>query len=341
LEYRINLNLLQATYTILHISDVFLPLIPVSSSLMPMSPDSAWNQQGRITAEFVRYLRIHHYTPPYASPVFQELQSARQPEGFGRPFWELVEGFIVTGSLTQAWDLLQRHSMYQRGAQLQREQEDLGVDENMDSEEFFLAKRAAETFRTFEAIHDIMIRAPLPGGRNLDHDESVSLGLPVEELDDLGVYSDELSVQPSDYRQWEHPTSTVSASYSLQQQSIMDKYRTWQDYVKETRRTLPPGRGSELTQILALLSGDFSDYTFTTWSEALLADLLFRTPDMRPRDLVKRARKFIRIYSPELKHELTPILSIMEGNAANAIHLLHAFGGTNGAAVPTTMVRCD
>ncbi|GKY95569.1 hypothetical protein MPSEU_000518300 [Mayamaea pseudoterrestris] len=338
-DYQVNMELLKATYLVLHISDIFLPLIPRSlSSLTRLDTNLAWNQPGRITANFVRYLRIQHYSSPNASPLFHEIQGAHQPEGYGRRYWELVEGFIISGSLTQAWDLLQRHSLYQLGLHMQSKQEARGADENMNSEEYFLAKRAMEMVHAMETIQEIMSRAPLPGGRNSETDDSVTLGYPEEVLDDMDVYADDFAVQPSDYNKWELRASSLnmSAMYGLQHQTVMDKYRTWQDFVKETRRTLPPGRLPELTRILSLLSGDFSEYTFTHWSEALLADLLYRKPDMRPRDLVKRARKFIRLHSPELKPNLEPIMSIMEGNAAKAIYLLQTYGGRSGAALPAT-----
>jgi hypothetical protein len=184
----------------------------------------------------------------------------------------------------------------------------------------------------------------LPGGRDVELDEAISLGFPAETLEDGEYSSEELPVQPSDYRLWDAAASTETTSHSLSLQSlhhhdVMNKYRTWQSYVKETRRSLNFGRVPQLDRLLAIMAGDFANYVFTDWSEAFLADLLFRKPDFRPRDISKRARKFVREYCPsDVQFQLDPIISIMEGNAANAIHLLHIYGGGTGAALPATMV---
>lgn len=339
----INTELLRATYTVLHISDIFLPLIPSSSSFMLMDSDS-WSQPGRVTAEFVRYLRMQHYTPPeVTAPLYSEIMEARQPEGFDHIFWEIVESYVVSGCLTQAWNLLQRHSMYQFALQMRRRREEFGGDENTpeSQQDYYVAKRAAETYSAFELIRDIMSRAPLPGGRDLEVDELLSLGYSEEVLDDVEVYSDHLPVQPSDFRHWEYNatmSSTTSALFGIQQQGALEKFQTWQEYIKEARRSIPPGQVPELTRILNIMSGDFSDYTFKHWCEALLADLLYCKPDIRPRDIVKRARKFIRLHNPDSQNDLEPILSIMEGDAIKAILLLSVLGGASGAALPATMV---
>jgi hypothetical protein len=325
-----NLELLIASYTVMHISDIFLPLIPASMGFY-VDHESPWNQPGKVTAEMVRYLRIQH-TPRLNEGQYEEIRQARQPEGYDKIYWNLVEEFVVRGCLEQAWDLLSRHSMYQLA--LEKHHRDSGNNDQ------YLAKLTEETRHAFETVREIMSRAPLPGGRNRLQDLIGSLGYPENETyEDVDFYSEDLPVRPSDFRLWEATGTTMSSMYILSNKEIMDKYRTWQEYVKMARSNLHFGRVPELRRLLAIMAGDFTEYVFDNWSDAFLADLLYRKPDFRPRDLSKRAVKFIKEYNPHMLSTLQPIICIMEGNAVQSINLLHVLGGASGAALPATMVR--
>jgi len=67
---------------------------------------------------------------------------------------------------------------------------------------------------------------------------------------------------------------------------------------------------------LAIFGGDFSGIQFETetWDEKLCAELLYRQPDIRPRNMSARARRTMTDMEQEKSGEvLQAILSIMDG----------------------------
>ena len=93
----------------------------------------------------------------------------------------------------------------------------------------------------------------------------------------------------------------------------------------------------QLATILAILNGDFSSLDFDHWAEQVLAELLYKTPNIRPSDLHIRAQEAMQAFDDTVGNQM--VLSVMKGNAPKLVELLHETGGGSGAALPAVVVR--
>jgi hypothetical protein len=103
---------------------------------------------------------------------------------------------------------------------------------------------------------------------------------------------------------------------------------------------------------------------FSSWPEQLCCELLYRTPDLRPRTIASRTAVIMKSYNIDNKENTmhsnndgsiesqqaqkqrsslfayeASIIAIMQGNAGRTISELYDLGGESGAAVPMTLVR--
>ena len=86
--------------------------------------------------------------------------------------------------------------------------------------------------------------------------------------------------------------------------------------------------------------GDLSKASFATWAEKLLAELLYKRPDMKPCNMSRRARRIVQDFDETLiPPQVDALINIMEGNAGEAIELLFDYGAGSGAALPAALVR--
>ena len=175
-----NIELSSLTYAISHLSEIFLlPSLASSSSSSSKKSvgggDFHDNSLGRLdgpagslTADCVRYLRLHHSKESMMDnlPEVIELLDSEQPEyyqfpinntdsttfsipgPFDYPYWNLLLHYIIHGQLAQAWELLQQHSTC-RGAEA-------------DSASNIELSPEGQGFAT---LHALLLSAPLPGGR--------------------------------------------------------------------------------------------------------------------------------------------------------------------------------
>jgi hypothetical protein len=89
--------------------------------------------------------------------------------------------------------------------------------------------------------------------------------------------------------------------------------------------------------VLNILSGQFENITFQSWSDAFCAELLYQRPELSPRDFYPRIKRVMEKYGAISPLE-NALLSVMQNNAGRVVSLLHDFGGFSGAALPATMV---
>jgi hypothetical protein len=174
-----NMELLTLTYSISHLVEIFLlPSLADSASSNVVNGESTGRRlengpAGSLTADTVRYLRLHHsrggsfmelpqvqrmlecdqpeyYRFPAASAASSnnptnENDSIIIPGPFEFPFWNLLLQFVIEGELCKAWNLLSHHSACRHAAE----------EEAANSPEG----------RGFEILQRILLSAPLPGGR--------------------------------------------------------------------------------------------------------------------------------------------------------------------------------
>lgn len=165
-----NLDLLTLTFAISHLAEIFL-LPSLSPSTLSSSSPKVISRldgglSGSLTADTVRYLRLHHSKSHdlLELPHVEELLSSDQPEyyqaksssnnddsipgPFEYPYWNLLLQLVKSGQLENAWTVLTHHSACRH------------------------AEAAAMTGRPltpegegFAVLRAILLSAPLPGGR--------------------------------------------------------------------------------------------------------------------------------------------------------------------------------
>jgi hypothetical protein len=327
-----NLDLLKITFAVTHLSEAFL----LTPNLAGVYYDNPSSLPGAVTAETVRYLRLHHMTDPTSvcdEALLDDLENSIQPDQLddGEPYWNLLQSFLVRGCLNDVWALLSRHSIHRQAQQALTVP---GMDE-------YQAATLAQDLEGFRALEALLLSAPLPGGRTDEYDADFLVQEPEEgETMTQGLIE---GIPPLAFRLWEaSPDNRRSGDFpiSFQPNAALQVYRSWQQAVKampevqNLKRRIPP-----LQKVLAILSGDFSEIVFESWAEELCAELLYRAPNLRLADMHIRASRIMEKYGQgESDFFNEVVLSVMRGNAGRVVEVLHELGGGSGAALPAVMV---
>lgn len=327
-QERENLDLLKITYAVVHLSETFL-LTPNLAGAFYENPSSL---PGAVTAETVRYLRLHHMSDPMSvcdEDLLEDLENSIQPDQIdgGEPYWKLLESFVVRGCLQDAWALLTRHSMHRQAQQAL-------LLKSMDE---YQAATLAQDQDGFRALEALLLSAPLPGGRSDEHDGDFF-------MQEEGTSDDLLDgVPPLAFRLWEANKGNREVGdfpTSFQPNAALQVFNAWKQAVK----TLPEvqilkRRIPHLEKILQILTGDFSGVVFESWAEELCAELLYKAPDLRLNDMHIRASVAMEKHADETSGFFNEVvLSVMRGNSGRVIEVLHELGGGSGAALPAAMV---
>ena len=296
-------------------------------------------------------------------------------------YWRVITKLVLRGCLELAYQLLSHHSLLVAAKQAflaEQQQDETSAHRRAVVSPDYAELLQDIHFGFHGVLKTIFLCAPLPGGRTDTHDNNVHDDNDDEEdnndyeLDDndysiiprqmqsVRYILQDLDVSRTDYKFWETTATTSSRHHQdvpldFQPDAAKRKHRQWQDYIKDLLLLqFQQGGGDgggplasllqhipELQPILVILSGDLRDVTFDSWAEKLLAELLYRQPDISPANLSVRANKIAQELCQESSEKLVvePLLHIMEGNAAKAIDLLFSFGAGSGAALPATLVR--
>jgi hypothetical protein len=329
-----SLEFLKAIYTVMHLSDVFLPLLPSHNDIN--FQQDPFDKPGVATADMVRYLRCQHMLEvEKIYPSIQEMSASAQPEqyGDGELFWACIRTLTLRGCLEEAWDVLSTHSMFVRS----------NKHFNSYSDDPYLVSTLDETREGFMILQELMLRAPLPGGRNDYYDDCLDTpDWHDDDIEQTEYFLEGLTVERSDYKFWEGATSgQTNFSMVYNSDAAMQKHRSWQVYVSECRGSFKLSRRiPELDSIMAILCGQLKQLSFDSWAEQMCAELLFVRPDIRPRNMSASASRIMK----EMERRgidngpMEELLSIMNGNAGRAIEIMYIYGGASGAALPTTLL---
>jgi len=333
-----NLELLKLVYAVTHLSEVYLLLPP---PLGGGEYEDMTTMQGAVTADTVRYLRFHHMPDPYASEEVEQMLGSTQPDQFDSElYWNLVRTFVLWGMLEEAWAVLSRHSSCQQcfrsDVQILDEYHDAILQEDRDG---------------FLALRDVLLSAPLPGGRNDENDSGLDSGKSdSEDGDDQAAAGETFlsGVPRSAYKLWETCGSTTSSTEGGISSDFPVEYNpnaakaahsAWTKYVSslaplaDLTRRIP-----QLQSILVILRGNLQNVVFESWSEALCAELLYLRPALRPNDLHIRTARIMEKFGVSADSGFDGvILDVMKGNAGRVVEVLHDLGGGSGAALPATM----
>ena len=340
-----NYDLLRTMLSLLHISDIFLPLLVRREPYEMMAYES--NQldgPGVATADTVRYLRHHLLGKPcgeYDDAVLDEMLKSAFPEEFGdgQLYWKYVTKLLLRGCLEEVWEVLSKHSWYKKSARAaEYPQEDA---ENR--EQSHLQARLEEAYYDFMVLKDILSRAPLPGGRNTLFDDGLTSPEEDNDIDDAAYHLDDLDIDPSDYTLWELGVMSETPGEAFTAESAaIERHKLFTNYVKDLRRRgfRLCRRVPEIQGILSILCGDFSVVVFDFWAEKLCAELLYCHPNLRPSRISERARSIMKECPVEedAKMHYECLLDIMEGNAGRALQMMWVAGGAGQAALPNTVV---
>jgi len=353
-----SLELLRVTYAVIHLAETFL-ILPsmmqqdiIGDSIGGGSTyyEDTWRLPGAITADTIRYLRLHHLgdaEDQFDEEVVEQLKSLHQPEqcnGNGEDYWRLIEAYIIRGCLEDAWALISHHSIVRKFVELDEDDGALSLND-------YQAASLAEYREGFEALRNIILSAPLPGGRNNDSDE----GCDESYGDAKGIYrgsnhnEDNVTgasvveeefiegVPTSAYSLWETSrkiSRTGDYPINYEPYSAEQKYKHWKHEInnisalKLLRRRVP-----QLNKLLELMSGNFRDAEFLSWQEEFCAELLYKIPNIRLDDMNVRAASLMKKYANNHGSDEV-ILAIMKGNVGQVIHVMHQLGGGSGAALP-------
>jgi len=87
-----------------------------------------------------------------------------QPEQFddGSLYWKYVQTLVLRGCLQAAWEALSNHSLFVTCMQ--------SADSYAGDHDPYYAAKMDEIKEGFLVIRELMMRAPLPGGRNDEYD---------------------------------------------------------------------------------------------------------------------------------------------------------------------------
>lgn len=355
-----NWALLSAVYSVMHLADIYLPLVaPTWSSggndASKYGPGDEiclgggdWNAiPGYVTADTVRYLRLHLLSPPeLVDAKIPAMIDSHSPEHYpDRLYWKFLTRLVLRGCLEQAWAVLTVHSLYNHAQ--------VAIEENWQTER----ATGQQIIADFEPIRHALLRAPLPGGRSADYDDDHDNNAGRDEemhydedIDEMAA--DGLDVSTSDYRFWDVAAAAATSMTAMggdypilySPEAAIRKHRQWQEYVLYVRRTNSlRHKVPELDHLLAILGGDFTNVAFENWAEQLCAELLYRTPDLRPRNMSARTRRLLNDHygngDDTPPAEYAAVVSIMQGEAGRAVEELFQYGGGSGAALPSTLVR--
>jgi hypothetical protein len=329
---RESLELLKLAYAVTHLSETFL-LLPSSDAFMDYYENTS-NLPGAVTADTVRYLRIHHIsdaTDFAEDSVIEEIHDSLHPDQLdgGVIYWKLIESYLVRGCLEEVWALLSRHSVLRRC-----------VDDTTESLDDYHTATLAEDREGFEALRALLWSAPLPGGRTDEFDSAFDIG----DQDENAIEDEYLEgIPPSAYRLWETSSnSRGSGDYpvNFQPHAANQMYQAWKQAVNSLpavnrmKRRIP-----QLQKVLAILSGDFKGIEFDSWAEEFCAELLYKLPSLRLMDMHVRATRIMEKSDIATKGGFEEVmLSVMKGNAGRVIEVMHELGGGSGAALPAVMV---
>ena len=172
-----NLELLKVAYAVTHLSETFL-LLPSNDQIVEFY-ESTTNLPGAVTADTVRYVRLHHMTGAsdfLDEETYENLLQSVQPdqwEGSGAIYWKLVEKYVLRGNLEDAWSLLTHHSLCRRCT------EAIAAASSNDTNALSLydeytATSLQEDREGLEALRAILLSAPLPGGRTDQFDAAMA-----------------------------------------------------------------------------------------------------------------------------------------------------------------------
>lgn len=307
----VNLELLTFVYCIMHLSDIYL-----------LSPPENLDKPGSVTADTVRFLRLHYGlgAKPEDLAIMRESEYPEQYDGY----WRYVRSLIYCGCLEEAWNMLSVHSLFRMASAF-----------DPDADPGFAAK-AHEIRYGFLQLKELLFFAPLPGGRTDVFDEEENT-IEIDESIAETTTMEGIDLAPTDYKFWESENAYGDYPISFSPETARRKHRRWREHVESVRASSTLAHQiPEIDSILAVLTGNFANApTFASWAEQFCAELLYKTPDLRPINCSNRARKIMKDFG----RVDDAIVSIMQQEAGKAIEQIYQFGGGSGAALPSTLVR--
>jgi Nup85 Nucleoporin. len=355
-----NIELLKLTHTFVYLCETFL-LTAGDDRYADMSVRPEFfmvglnSTSGVVTADTVRYLRYNHMIdtnthvkmklgeemdlekfmnidqPEYYDP----LSSASHDEGGLTPYWYLIRKLVLRGCLNEAWAVLSRHSACKKA--------DKAVAENLENGGY-MDTIVKEDYNAFALIRDLLLSAPLPGGREDIYDDGLEYEDETMEQDQEEFIA---GIPLNAYKQWD--ANARGREFNIH--AVMNMFKLWKSNVREAIMSHTPLRS--LMRRIPMIQSCIWDTIFNTlkcfreedvWAERLNAELIYVQPDIHKEDIYVRAKDYLQqcaqIDSDKNRatsHMETILLQIMQGNAGVVIQALSSYGGGSSAALPSAM----
>jgi len=383
-------------------NDQFMSLYDHHPTQAQVQQQKQQQQKGLVTADTIRYLRYHHlpnvedYIQQFLISdnddeeeeeiTVEELLEMNQPEHWNprspsssssssssstnmTPYWILVRKLMLRGLFQDAWNVLSRHSAFTRASKRYT-----SGSASTGTGTGFTNAITEEDMEAFSLIEEILLFAPIPGGRDTLKDD----GLNFMNQNDIEVSENEddwwNGIPLSAYKLWDRyqlpqqsspsnshnnvqslsttlSTTTgkvVDAPIQFNIYAIMNLYSSWKMAVSQYLRSNTSLRN--LTRRIPNLRSCVFDIILNTesvflpnedtWSERLIAELLYVRPNIPQEDISVRALAHMKSCGAfgdgkQLMEDI--VLEVMKGNAGAVVEALHSFGGASGAALPATM----
>jgi len=302
-------------------------------------------------AAFVKYLRHHFVSNPLLTlfeggddSALEQMLNSPQPEYFrgGDLYWNLIKSFLERGLLEDAWNVISHHSLYKQSTQHAQDQAQHHITQE-EQEEIALNRQG------FECLYALLYSAPIPGGHSDDavdddNDKQEEEGELVEDVELLpGV--------PRNAHKFWNNSQTLPAAYSY--------FVKWNTHLQNfIRGGLPGHLQTRIPQlipcVLMVLAGSSSSSSSSSinsamkskeqlqykWAHTILYEIMYIRPDLNFYRVCERT-------NAAMSHEKSPwelmILSIMRGDAGEAVKATYSLGGGSSAALPSAVsaLFCD
>ena len=290
----IELVQLDHTCHTLQLAEIFLPLHEYQSPAL-------------VTADTVRYLRNQHSRLPFAMDSIEIRRELQHPYAMDRPcFWENMTVAVLTGRLHLATELLLQLPLIANVLS--------AMDDDTDERSSHPREEQGRLQQEVWHLVTMFRKAPIPGSPFDNKDDGLSMydetsSMVNEPEVNFGDVHQSVAYLDADaYLQWESTSAVFSppgASRALQH---------WQQTLQQLQFSVLFKHFAPLQDLVSIACGSRNSTLMDNrpWWETVLCQIVYRTPTLKPHDLIDRITALVEGTNDEW---IVPIL-VGQGNVA-------------------------